>query len=155
VTISEEASCHIVSINDSYSALNKLKDLYDSHLDLELIQLMVNLFNLELKNDDSITLDFEIKAIMHDIDVTGVNIELPLITFIKALYPTYSHYLESLQASGQMKSITFDTLVEKVAKREKRFGKKSSQSTGENVCLAHKGKNKSHDSSRGEVKEDV
>jgi hypothetical protein len=110
----------------------------------------VKLFNLELKNDDPMALASEIKAIMHDIDAIGVKIDIPLTAFNKALYPTYSHYLESLQASGQMKSITFDTLVEKVAKREKDFGKKSAQSIGENMHLAPKGKNQSHNSSRGE-----
>jgi len=73
----------------------------------------------------------DIKSIMHDIHTTRVKIELPLTALIKALYPTHSQYLESLQASGQMKSITFDKLVEKVAKREKSFGKKSAHSTSE------------------------
>jgi hypothetical protein len=150
VTVSEEVSHHIASINDSYSTLKRLNDLYDTHSELELIQLMVKLFNLELKNDDPMALASEIKAIMHDIEATGVKIDLPLTTFIKALYPTYSHYLESLQASGQMKSITFDKLVEKVAEREKAFGKKSTHSTGETVYLAQKEKSKPHDSSRGE-----
>jgi hypothetical protein len=90
------------------------------------------------------------KAIMHDINVIGVTIDIPLIAFIKALYPTYSHYLESLQANGEIKSLTFDTLVEKVAKNEKAFGKKSSHPTGETTCLSQKGKNQSHDSSKGE-----
>jgi hypothetical protein len=112
-TVSEEVSHHIASISDSYGALKRLNDLYDTHSELELIQLMLKLFNLELKNDDPMALVLEIKAIMHDIEATGVKIDLPLMTFIKALYPTYSHYLESLQASGQMKSITFDKLVEK------------------------------------------
>jgi hypothetical protein len=111
---------------------------------------MVNLFNLELKNDDPMALALEIKAIMHDIEATRVKIDIPLTTFIKALYPTYSHYFESLQVSGQMKSITFDKLVEKVAKREKAFGKSSIHSTVEIVCLAWKEKSKPHDSSRGE-----
>jgi hypothetical protein len=114
---------------------------------------MVKLFNLELKNDDPMDLASEIKSIMHDIDATRVKIDLPLTTFIKALYPTYSHYLESLQASGQMKSITFDKLVEKVAEHEKSFGKKSSHSTGETMCLAQKEKSQPHDSSRGEGKQ--
>jgi hypothetical protein len=72
---------------------------------------------------------------MHDIEAIRVNIDLPLMTFIKALYPTYCHYLESLQASGQMKSITFDKLMEKFAEREKAFGKKSTYSTGETLYL--------------------
>jgi hypothetical protein len=116
VTVSEEVSHHIVSINDSYIALYKLKDLYDSHSELEIIQSLVNIFNLELKNDDPMALASEIKSIMHDIYATRVKIDLPLIAFSKALYPTYSHYLESMQASSQMKSITFDTLVEKVSR---------------------------------------
>jgi hypothetical protein len=82
---------------------------------------MLKLFNLELKNDDPMALPLEIKAIMHDIKPTRVNIDLPLTSFIKALYSTYSHYLESLQESGQMKSITFKKLVEKVAECEKAF----------------------------------
>jgi hypothetical protein len=40
--------------------------------------------------------------------------------------------------------------VEKVAKCEKDFGKKTTNFTGETMCLAHKGKNQSHDCSRGE-----
>jgi hypothetical protein len=87
---------------------------------------------------------------MHDIEATGVNIDLPHIAFIKALYPTFSRYLESLQASGQMKSNTFGKLVEKVAECEKDFGKKSTPSTSETVYLAQKEKSKPHYSSRGE-----
>jgi hypothetical protein len=72
-----------------------------------------------LKDDDPMDLSFEIKAIMHDIDATGVKIGIPLANFIKAIYPTYYHYLESLQASGQMKAITLDSLVEKVIECER------------------------------------
>jgi hypothetical protein len=79
-----------------------------------------------------------------------VNIYLPLTTFIKALYRTYSHYLELLQASGQMKSITFDRLVEKVVECEKEFGNKSSHSIGETMYLAQKENSKHHYSSKGE-----
>jgi hypothetical protein len=61
---------------------------------------------------------------MHDNDSTIVNIYIPLTSFIKGLYPTYYHYLKSLQASGQLKSITFDNLAEKVVECDKSFGKK-------------------------------
>jgi hypothetical protein len=75
---------------------------------------------------------------MHDIEATGMNIDLPLMKIIKSLYPTYFYYLESLQASGPMKSITFDKLVEKVAGHEKEFGKNSTPSTRETIYLAQK-----------------
>jgi hypothetical protein len=127
--------------------------MYDSHSELKLIQLLMKLSNLDLKNDDPMILVFAIKNIMHDIDATGVKIDLPLRAFIKALYPTYSHYLESLQASGQMKSITLDTLVDKVVEHEKAFENKSAQSNGGTMCLYWKGKNQSHESSRGEGNE--
>jgi hypothetical protein len=51
-TISEEVSHHIASIKSSYNNLKILNELYDIHSELELIQLMVNLFNLDLNNDD-------------------------------------------------------------------------------------------------------
>jgi hypothetical protein len=50
--VSEEVSCHIVYVSDSYGALKRLNELYDTHSDLELIQLILKLFNLKLKNDD-------------------------------------------------------------------------------------------------------
>ena len=100
----------------------------------------MKLFNLELKDNNPMKLAFEIRALFHDINSTGVKVDLQLIAFIKALYPTYSHYLESLQASGQMKAMTFDTLVDKIVEREKAFGKKESFSTStvETLCLAQK-----------------
>ena len=79
---------------------------------------------------------------MHDIKHIGVEINFPLTSYVKALYPTYSHYLESLQASGKIKEIPFDSLENKFAKREMDFGKKTTpQSSKEVVCLAQKDKN--------------
>ena len=89
----------------------KLRDLYDSHSQLEIIQLLMKLFNLELKYNDPMKLAFQIRATFHDIDATGVKVDIQFTAFIKALYPTYTHYLESLQASGQMKAMTFKKLV--------------------------------------------
>jgi hypothetical protein len=68
--VSEEVRHDIVSINELYGSSNNLKDLYDSHEELELIQLLVNIFNLELNNDDPMALASKIKAIMHDIIIT-------------------------------------------------------------------------------------
>jgi hypothetical protein len=68
-SVNEEVSYHIRSIKDSWSALKKLKDPYDSHSKLELIQLLMKLFNLEMKDNDPMALAYEIKAIMHDVYV--------------------------------------------------------------------------------------
>ena len=87
---------------------------------------------------------------MHDIEATEANINLLLTTFIKVIYLTYSHYLELMQASNQMKSMTFQKLVKKVADREKAFGKNPTHSTGENIYLVKKEKSKPRDSSRGD-----
>ena len=54
--VSEEVNCYISSIDDAWNALKKLKDLFDSHSKLELIQLQLKLFNLKLKNDDPMVL---------------------------------------------------------------------------------------------------
>ena len=127
-----------------------MKELYDSHSELEVVQLMIKLFSLELKNDDPLDLASEVRSIMHDIKSTGVEIDIPLTAYVKALYPTYSHYLESFQASGNLKQITFDSLEKKFLKREKEFGKKTTpHSIEEVVCLAKKEKNHAKYSSRG------
>jgi hypothetical protein len=89
-SISEEVSHHIKSIKGSWSALKKLKYLYDSQQELELIQLLIKLFNLEIEDVVPMPLAFEIKAITHDIDATSVKIDIALTTFIKVLYPTFS-----------------------------------------------------------------
>ena len=72
---------------------------------------MIKLFTLELQNDDPLALASEVKSIMHDIKVTNVELDIPLIAFLKAPYPTYSNYLESLQANGNLKEITFHSLM--------------------------------------------
>jgi hypothetical protein len=135
----EEVSRHILSNTTTFKSLQKLKDLYDSHSKLEIIQLLMKLFNLGLKDNNPMRLVSIIKAIFHDIHSTGVKVDLQLTAFIKALYPTYSHYLESIQASGQMKAMTFDTLVDKIVEREKAFGKKESFSTPQlRLCVLHR-----------------
>jgi hypothetical protein len=95
-SVSEEVSHHMVSIKYSWSALKNLKDMYDSHSRVELIQLLMNLFNLEMKDNNPMFLASKIKFIMHDIDASRLKIGISLKTFIKSLYPTYSHYIESL-----------------------------------------------------------
>jgi len=98
---------------------------YDSHSALEFVQLMIKLFSLDLQNDDHLVLASKVKSIMHDIKVTNVELDIPLITFVKALYLGYSNYLQSLKANGSLKEITFDSLVKKFVEREKDFGKKT------------------------------
>ena len=41
-------------------------------------------------------LAFEIRDFFIDIDATNVKVDIQLTAFIKDLYPTYTHYLESL-----------------------------------------------------------
>lgn len=52
---------------------------------LEVVQLMIKLFSLELKNDDPLALASKVRYIMHDIKTTSVEIEIPLIAYVKAL----------------------------------------------------------------------
>ena len=92
----------------------------------------------------------EIRAIMHKIQASGMKLDLPLVTFVKSLYPTHSNYLESLPANDKFKYLTFDNLVEKIADREKAFGKKSSKPAGESPCFAQKAKNQPKDPSKGD-----
>lgn len=81
-----------------------------------MVQLMIKLINLELKDDDPLALASKIRAIVHGVEAIGFKMEILVIAFVKAVYPTFSQYFESLQASGQLKDITFDTLVENFAR---------------------------------------
>ena len=111
---------------------------------------MIKLFSLEMKNDDPLALASEVRSIMHDIDSTGVKMDIPFIAYVKALYPTYSHYLESLKASGNLEHITFDTLEKKFAEREKDFGKMKFPSSSEEAAyFAHRERSHAPDPSRG------
>ena len=94
-SVNEEVSHHISPFSNAFEALQKLKELYDSHSELEVVQLLIKLFSLELKNDDPLALASEVRLIMHDIKTTGVQIDIPLIAYVKELYLTYSNYLES------------------------------------------------------------
>jgi len=57
---------------------------------------MIKLFNLDLEDDDPLAPTLEIRATMDDVEATGVKMDIPLITFVNSIYPTYSHYLESV-----------------------------------------------------------
>ena len=50
-SVNKEVSRHISSYSTTFKALQKLKELYDSHSALEVIQLMIKLFTLELQNN--------------------------------------------------------------------------------------------------------
>ena len=149
-SINEEASSYISPFSNYFEELNKLNEFHESHSELEVVQLIIKLFSVELKKDDPLALASEVRSITHDIKTTSVEIDIPMIAYVKAIYPTYSHYLVSLQASGNLKEITFDSLEKKFVEREKDFWKRTTpHSIEEAICLAQKEKNHAQYSSRG------
>ena len=122
--VSEEASQHIMLDKSCFEALKTLKYLHESPSKMEIIQLMLKLFSLELKDNDPVLDASENWAIMHKIQASSMELELPLATFVNSLYLTHSNYLESLKASDKFKELTFDNLEEKIADIEKVFRKK-------------------------------
>ena len=79
---------------------------------------MIKLFSLELQNDDLLSLASEVKSIIDDIKVTNIEVDILVIVFVTTFYPTYSNYLDSLQANGNLKEIKFDSVMNKFAKRD-------------------------------------
>lgn len=105
-----------------------------------------------MKGNGTLKLDFEIKSIFHDMKSTGVGVDLKLTIFIEFLHPVYSHYSESLKASGQLKDVTFDKQVKTIVERENALRKKDppQNSNVETLCLAQK-YHKSHgENSKGD-----
>ncbi len=75
--VNEDVSYHMSQFSNVFKALQKLKELYDSHSTLEFFQLMIKLFSLKFQNDDPLALASEVKYIMHDIKVTNVELDVP------------------------------------------------------------------------------
>ena len=119
---------------------------------MEVIQLMLKFFDLEVKDNDPMLVASEIRAIMHKIQAYGMKPDLPLAAFVKSLYLTHSNYLESLQASDKFKDLTFDSMVEKIVYRHKSFGNKSSDPAGESIFFVRKEKNRPKDTYKGDIK---
>eukprot|EP00253_Pinus_taeda_P012451 PITA_12451 len=69
-SVNKEVSRHLTTCSNAFEALQKLKEFYDSHSALEVVQLMIKLFTLELQNNDPLALASEIKSIVHDIKST-------------------------------------------------------------------------------------
>ena len=72
-SVNEDAIRHISPFSNAFEALQKLKELYDSHSELEVVQLMIKLFSYELKNHDPLALVSELRSIMNDIKTIGVQ----------------------------------------------------------------------------------
>ena len=72
-TVSEEVSQHIFPAKSRFQALKTLKDLYDSHSEMDIIQLMLKLFSLEVNNNDSMLVSYKIRAIMHKIQASSLE----------------------------------------------------------------------------------
>ena len=51
---------------------------------MEVIQLMLKLFSLEVKDNDPMIVASKIKAIMHKIQAIGMKPDLPLAAFVKS-----------------------------------------------------------------------
>jgi hypothetical protein len=85
-SVNKEVSHHNKSIKYSWGDLKKLKYLYDSHSKLELIQLLLNLFNLHGKDNGPMTLASKIKSVMHDIDSIDVKIGIAIMAFIRCFF---------------------------------------------------------------------
>ena len=149
-TVSEEVSQHVFLAKSYFKALKALKYLHDSHFEMEIIQLMLKLFSLEVKDNDHMLIAYKIKSIKHKIQASSMKHDLSLASFVKLIYPTHSNYLESLQEIDKFKYLTFDTLVEKITDRENSFGKKSSEPTGESLCFVQKEKNQPKDPFKGD-----
>eukprot|EP00253_Pinus_taeda_P021319 PITA_21319 len=104
-SVNKEVSRHISTCSTAFEALQKLKELYDSHSALEVVQLMIKLFTLELENNDPLALASEIKSIVHDIKSTKVELDISLIAFLKALLLKEKKPLERRQSLNLLKRL--------------------------------------------------
>ena len=65
-------SQHISPTKSYFQALKTQKYLYDLHSEMDIIQLMLKLFNFEVTDSDPMMGSYDIREIMHEIQEYGM-----------------------------------------------------------------------------------
>ena len=58
-----------------------------------MIEVILKLFSLEVKDNDHMLVTTEVREIMYKIEASSMKTNLPFATFVKSLYYTDSNYL--------------------------------------------------------------
>lgn len=94
-SVTENVNWHINNLDTKWGTLKELKDLYDLHLELEFMQLQLKLFNLEMKDNDPLSLASKINVMKHGIKVIGGQVDITRSTsrpYSRHIHTILNHY---------------------------------------------------------------
>ena len=80
-------------------------------------------------------MEFEIKAIMHDIDAIGLKYTFLSLPSLRSFTPHIPTILSHFKLMANWKNLKFSTQMEKNAKQKKSFGKKLVKPTRETMSF--------------------
>jgi hypothetical protein len=149
-SITKQIFVHIENSKDAWFAWNLLKKLFDTHVTSQRVDLQMKLLKQRLvDNDDVLEYISRIKNIHMEIIKGGFSkLEDSFLVsiVINGLPPSYKHFLETLQITNKLSTITFDSLSELLAQHSKTFGKQ--KQSGEDLLYtkakSSKGRGKSN-----------
>jgi hypothetical protein len=126
-SVTEQMFVHIENSKDAWSAWNLLNKLFDTPVASQRVDLQMKLLKQRLAdNDDVLEYISRIKNIHLEIIKGGFSkLEDSFLVsiVINGLPPSYNHFLETLQITDKLSTITFDSLSELLAQHSKTFGK--------------------------------
>jgi hypothetical protein len=141
---------HIENSKDVWFAWNLLNNLFDTPVASHRVDLQMKLLKQRLaENGDVLEYISRIKNIHHEIIEGGfpkLEDSFLVSIVINDLSPSYKHFLEALQITDKLSTVTFDSLSELLAQHSKYFGKQK-QSGEDILCTkakSSKGRGKSN-----------
>jgi hypothetical protein len=153
---------HIENSKDAWSAWNQFKKLFDTPAASQRVDLQMKLLKQRLAdNGDVLEYISRIKNIHQEIIKGGfpkLEDSFLVSIVINGLPQSYKHFLETLQITDKLSTVTFDSLSELLAQHSKSFGKQ--KQSGEDLLFtkaeSSKGRGKqnfgnfqNHSSNRG------
>jgi hypothetical protein len=134
-SVTEQMFVHIENSKDTWSAWNLLKKLFDTPVASQRVDLQMKLLKQRLAdNGDVLEYISRIKNIHLEIikgDFSKLEDSFLVSIVINGLPPSYKHFLETLQITDKLSTITFDSLSELLAQHSKTFGKQ--KQSGEDI----------------------
>jgi hypothetical protein len=118
---------HIENSKDAWSAWNQFKKLFDTHVAPQRVDLQMKLLKQRLAyNGNVLEYISRIKNIHQEI-IKGGFPKLEdsfLVSIVINVFPQYyKNFLETLQITDKLSTVTFDSLSELLAQQIKSFGK--------------------------------
>lgn len=99
---------------------------------------MIKLFNIELKNGNPLALASEVILIMHDIKSIAIELDIPLIPYVKEYIPPIHSILSHCKKVATLRRLPLNPLRRSLLKERRIFKIIKLLSLPKKLCVLHK-----------------